>query len=327
MREKGFDPDLKLEIKTYDEWLRQVKVGNMQTAFYVSHAGQTYGPWTVTEITRRIAQMELIATDFIFDEATQGWIPLMECDAILGALRTIKPSAPPPPSAKVSMETAETATTSAPISVDRPKVVPLDAGLSVSGSQKVQDASSEDAEWFVQKDTHRYGPFTYLGLIKALQDKSVYEFDFICRKGEDHWVRLAEHEMFTPDAIRIAMKQSGREGAKFFFARKYPRFPVMSEVIVHDNTSVWLGQTYQASEGGVGVTIRNAKLNPGQMLHLHFAESGGLPAFNAMCEVVNKRYVANVRDPHAAVPYGVKFVNLDADTQRALKEYFSQKAS
>lgn len=284
----------------------------MQTTFYVSHAGQTYGPWTVSEIMRRIAQMELIATDYIFEDSKSNWVPLMECEVISRALRSAKPSAPPP---GVPTKTETTATSTA-------KVIPLKAETAV-----LQDASSAEAEWFVQKETHRYGPFTYLGLIKALQEKSIFEFDLIWRNGAEKWVRLAEHEMFTLEAIRAAMGQAGTESSKFFFERQFPRFSLKSEVIVHDNTSVWLGQTYQSSEGGSGVTIRNATLAPGQVLYIHFTEYQGIPAFNALCEVVNKRYMPNVRDPRAAVPYGLKFVKIDAGVKEALREYSCAKAA
>lgn len=287
----------------------------MQTTFYVSHAGQTYGPWTLVEITRRVAQMELFATDYIYDDRKAGWVPLMECDAVVSALRATKPSAPPS-EGEPALRAAETKPAAEPPGRSRP-MEPL--GL--------QDASSADAEWFVRKNAHSYGPFTYLGLIKALQDKSIFDFDMVWRKGTEQWIRLAEHEMFTPGAIRAAMTKSGRESSKFFFERQFPRFPVRSEVIVHDNKSVWLGQTYQGSEGGSGMTIRNAMLVPGQLLYLHFAEFEGIPAFNALCEIVNKRFVPNVRDPRAAVPYGVKFINIDKGVKQALKEYYTAKAA
>lgn len=290
----------------------------MQMSFYVSHAGQTYGPWTVEEIMHRIAQMELIATDFIFDESRDGWVPLMECDAVVSALSMTKPSAPPPKAPVVS---------GGPSSREVPAEKSALAERPSVTSSELHDASSADAQWFVQKETHRYGPFTYLGMIKALQEKSIFDFDLISRKGEEKWVRLAEHEMFSPEAIRAAMKTSGHETSKFFFERKFPRFPVSSEVIVHDNKSVWLGQTFQSSEGGSGMLIRNALLVPGQVLHLHFTEFEGIPAFNALCEVVNKKYVPNVRDPRASVPYGVKFVSIDSGVREAMKEYFSTKAA
>ncbi len=289
----------------------------MQTAFYVSHAGQTYGPWALAEITLRIARMELIATDYVYDDGKNAWVPLMECEAVVEALRSEKPSAPPPRQ---------------PVASPAPSEAGGGRSEASPGAEpaRLHDASSEDAQWFVQKGAHRYGPFTYLGLIKALQEKSIFDFDLVWNKGaeaNETWVRLAEHEMFTPAAIRGTMETAGRESSKFFAARRFPRFPVASEVIAHDNKSVWLGRTYQASEGGSGVTIRNAMLEPGQVLHLHFEEFDGLPAFNAICEVVNKRYVPNVRDPRAAVPYGVRFVDVDKDVQLALKEYGSVKAA
>lgn len=286
---------------------------NSQTAFYVSHAGQTYGPWTVVEITKRIAQMELIATDYIYDEQKSGWVPLLECNAVVSALRAAKPSAPPgaPPRGDVEKRAAQ----------------PVGPGEAVLVSEPSASGEESGGDWFIQRESHRYGPFTYLGLIKALQEKSVFDFDLVWRNGMDEWIRIAEHEMFAPDVIRSLSEKKQADTKQFFFQRRFPRWPIQSEVIVHDNRSVWLGQTYEGSEGGSGMTIMNSVLLPGQVLFLHFTGFGELPAFNALCEIVNKRYVSNIRDPRTAVPYGVKFVKLEKHVQDAMREYYASKVA
>ncbi len=281
----------------------------MQVSYFVSHAGQNYGPWTIAEITQKIAQMELIATDYIFDDGQQAWIPILECTAVTAALRAQKPSAPP------SSKNLNEATHSDPTPMR---------------NQYLQDASSAGAELYVQRGTHRYGPFTYLGMIKALQEKTIFDYDLVWRRSSDaigspeQWIRIAEHEMFTEVAIRDMQKRAGHQD-RFFFQRQHPRFPMMSEVIVHDNQTVWLGQTFQASEGGSGMVIQNATIIPGQVLNLHFTGFDGLPSFNALCEVVNKRYVANVRDQRTTVPYGVKFLKIDKRIQQTIREYSGSK--
>ncbi len=375
----------------------------MQVSYFVSHAGQTYGPWTVSEITQRIAQMELIATDYVFDDGQQSWVPILECAAVIEALRAQKPVAPPAskaglgrqgpphPSVKIGRTTGaivdeiytrdESGEPTEKLSSEKltEKMTESRAGSSASttgateptvphqsepaapnksepaalnksepaalnksepsalyksepevqcNKSDFQDASSENAEWFVQRSTHRYGPFTYLGLIKALQEKTIFDYDLVWRRGAggidspEKWIRIAEHDMFTEDAIR---KMQTRNGSRedFFFQRRYTRFPMASEVIVHDNQSVWLGQTFQASEGGSGMVIQNALLVPGQVLSLHFTGFDGLPSFNALCEVVNKRYVANIRDSRTTVPYGMKFVKVDKLVQQSMREYTS----
>lgn len=290
-----------------------MKVSSMQTTYFVSHAGQTYGPWPVVEITNRIAKMELIATDYIYDESTSKWIPLMECKAIIEALRSQKPSAAPPsaPPPKAAAPTAE----------------PLDVVVHTATITPIkEDSETEETqalEWFIQKESHRYGPFSYEGLVKALQEKSVFDYDLVWKQGQEKWVRIAEHELFNSEAIR---KLKG-QGGKLFTQRKHKRVEMKSDVIVHDNKSVWLGQTYQGSEGGSGMNVRNATLMPGQVLFLHFSGFEGVPAFNALCEVVSKKYVPNIRDQRSAVPYGMKFVKLDKHVQEAMRDFFKSKAA
>jgi len=281
----------------------------MQTSFFVSHAGQTYGPWTVGEITSRIAKMELIATDYIYDDASSNWIPLMECKAIIEALRQQKPAAPP--SAPPPKATAPESKPEIDLVVHTSTITPTVSETDPSG------------EWFVQKDTHRYGPFTYQGLVKALQEKSVFDYDLVWKKGMEKWVRVAEHELFNPEAIRALQKES----KNIFQQRKHKRLPIQTDVIVHDNKSVWLGQTFQGSEGGSGMHVRNATLMPGQVLFLHFTGFEGIPSFNALCEVVSKKYVPNIRDPRSTIPYGMKFVKIDRDVQNKMRDFFGRKAA
>lgn len=297
----------------------------MQTSYFVSHAGQTYGPWTVSEITTRIAQMELIATDYIYDDATSAWIPLLECKAITDALKAQRPagappSAPPMPKAPEQRVHVEANVKLASVQPE----VRIESPSSLVAPHP-EDASSDQAEWFIQKDSHRYGPFTYPGLVKALQEKSVFDYDLVWRKGMEKWVRLAEHELFSAEAIR-EFKENPQNANRVFFERKYPRVAVKSDVIVHDNRSVWLGQTYQGSEGGSGMMVRNATLVPGQVLFLHFTGHESIPSFNALCEVVSKKYVPNIRDPRSPVPYGMKFVKVDKHVQEAMREFYKSKA-
>ena len=40
-----------------------------------------------------------------------------------------------------------------------------------------------------------------------------------------------------------------------------------------------------------------------------------MPPFNAICEVVSKRYDEDVRDASAPVKYGLKFTNISEEAQ------------
>ena len=47
---------------------------------------------------------------------------------------------------------------------------------------KIADPKSLQ-EWYILKWDNKYGPFSYLEVIQMLQNKSVFEFDFIWKNG------------------------------------------------------------------------------------------------------------------------------------------------
>lgn len=325
-----------------------------QTEFYVSKGDQTLGPWTMDEIADRLARAEISVTDFVYDESRTDWIPLLECAALKERLRRSKPKAPPPQHTgnkstptkgsaeparnRISTDdlligamTAETSPTTSTGKGDRVENEALARAFTGQAEEVPTETPSQmaaeaaSAEWFVQKGNHRYGPFSYMGLVKALQEKSIYEFDFVWKSGMERWVRLAEHEDFRAEKIR-GLRDKVKESSGVFFHRRHPRIPFDSEVIVHDNRSVWMGRAYEGSVGGSGLVIENATLVPGQVILLHFAAREGLPAFNALCEIVSKKYVKEIRDPKAPVSYSVRFLKMDAGAEPAVQEYFRTRA-
>ncbi len=282
-----------------------------QTMFHVSKAGSTngesLGPWTIEEIAERLAKTEIAVTDFVYDEKREDWIPLVECEALKEHLRRSKPKAPPKPKTVEAQAPAPT-----PEVREQREVQPM--AMATRGP---------NGEWFVQKGVNRYGPFSYLSLIRALQEKSVYEFDFVWTEGMDSWMRLAEHEAFHPEKIR-ELTTDKTAAASIFTQRAHPRLRFDSEVIVHDDKSAWIGRAFEGSVGGSGLVIENAALYPGQTIRLHFAPADGLPAFNVLAEIVNKKYVKTVRGASSPVQYAVRFLEMDESAKKRVKEFFSK---
>lgn len=285
-------------------------MANAQTEFYVSKNEQQLGPWTVREMAAKLSVGEIAVTDFTFDDSKNDWIALFQCEAFQAYMTSQKPkSAPPKKSAPVVVEA---------VSPAAPVKIPIET--SVASSPLVTQ------DWFVQKGQHRYGPFTYLGVIRALQEKTVYEFDLCWKNGMNEWVRIAEHGDFQGEKIRSLTAHAQLE-EKVFSQRQHPRIGFETEVLVHDNRSVWLGRAFEASVGGSGLVIENATLVPGQTVLLHFAENANLPSFNALCEIVGKKFVKDVRDPKSAVHYSVRFVKLDPQAQARVEKYFQSHAA
>lgn len=291
-----------------------------QTEFYIAQGDDSLGPWTIEEIATKIAARELSVTDFVFDDGRQDWIPLLECEALKRHLNKAKPKAPPP-KAQAVKPAATAVAEEVPVAVE--------AKMETQPAQALSRTNDPAAEWFVQKGANRYGPMTHSDVIRALQEKSVYDFDFIWKQGTESWMRIAEHPEFHPDRIRELAGKIAKDGAKeeVFFQRQHPRIRFESEVIVHDDQSVWMGQAFEAGIGGSGLVIENATLTPGQVVRVHFGPSDGLPAFNALGEIVGKRYTREIRGTKSPVRYALRFLQLDGSAESSVREYFETKVT
>jgi hypothetical protein len=282
-----------------------------QIEFYVSKGEQQLGPWTVQELATKVASGEIVVTDFVFDDLKNDWVTLFQCEAFQAYMQSQKPKSAPPRKAAPQVKQADSLA----------RAFTSTQGREAEPAPVVAAKTGPAQEWFVQKGQHRYGPFTYLGVIRALQEKTVYEFDLCWKNGMNEWIRIAEHEDFKSDKIRSLTGEAKSE-EQVFAQRQHPRVGFETEVLVHDNRSVWLGRAFEGSAGGSGLIIENATLVPGQTVLLHFAERADLPAFNALCEIVGKKYAKDVRDPKSPVQYSVRFVKLDAQAEARVQKYF-----
>ena len=187
--------------------------------------------------------------------------------------------------------------------------------------------SSNEVEWFVLKGENKFGPFTFNDLIKMLQEKSIFEFDYVWHAALTTWQRIAEVSEFRPHNIK-RLRDSGKANVSdIFFRRRHMRVDWDSSIIIHDNRHLWRGESLEISAGGAGVVIPNASLNPGQSLYLHFKPADGVPAFNAVCEIVSKQYVKDAKGNDTPVRYGVKFTKINTTTQRTLQDYADKKGN
>jgi hypothetical protein len=300
-----------------------------QIDFIVAKGDEQMGPMTIAQVAAEIASGNIAVTDYVYDSVKSDWITLFECDALKSHLAASKPKAPPK-AVKAKTESSHSKTEIL-LAVSEEAEDALDEITDVVETVTLQTPpqtapSAEDgkAEWYVQKGQHRYGPFSYLSVLKGLQDKTVYEFDLICKNvgsEEEQWYRIAELPEFSSDNVRSLQETA----EAVFTTRRFPRVEFDVEVIVHDNSNVWMGRAFEASAGGTGLIIENATLVPGQTLLLHFAGKDELPPFNALCEIVGKKFSKDVRDANSPVQYACRFVKLDSKVEKAVQSYFLSK--
>lgn len=181
------------------------------------------------------------------------------------------------------------------------------------------------SEWYVLKGEHRFGPFDYTDLLRMLQEKVIFEFDYAWHGGLTDWQRISEISDFKEQAVRTLI--SDRKITRgIFIERKHPRFPHHGHLLIHDQKTWWRGQAIEISAGGVGLVMSNSLVIPGQQLQLHFRSFESYPAFNAVGEIVNKRFIQNARGRNFPVQYGFKFLGLSGTGKERLLQILNEAA-
>lgn len=277
----------------------------MQTLFYVSSKEEQLGPFTLQDIGERLGEGELMPTDYLYLESVEDWVLLMEYKELADFMKPAKPKKPIP----------------------KPQV--SDAVAQVASEQASAERRNEDRstnleekkeEWFVLKGKDRFGPFSYREIIRMLQEKQVYEFDYVWKAPMKTWSRVAELEVFAAEEIEKMAGSDDPGVQQLFFRRRHARAQHGASLIVHDNHKVWKGESLEISEGGAGIRMSNSMLLPGQKIFVHFKPSDGLPSFNVMCEVVNKKFVTGVRSSSTPVTYGVRFLAINGDMKDSIRD-------
>lgn len=274
--------------------------------YHISHEGQQQGPFEIDEILQKVKSSELTLLDFIYDEEKSDWVLLMEFPPLAMKLKDFKPKAPP----------AAAQTPRPPADEDRKEL--HKAVVSAKSHSPHELAEHMVTEWYVLKGENKFGPFAFTDLVKMLQQKVVFEFDFAWHPGMATWKRVADLEAFDPKNIEKLKATLMPEIEEVFYRRRHRRVDYGATVLVHDNNQVWRGQGVEISAGGAGVIMENSNINPGQIIHLHFKPFDGVPPFNATCEVISKKAVEGVKDKVAPVRYGLRFKNLNEQTQKLL---------
>lgn len=260
--------------------------------FYLTQNGKPVGPWSSDDILSKLSAKSLSWTDYLYDEAKQDWVLLMDHPSFVGHFRELA---------------------NAPAAED----------TVVQRDEKPDASFSREKEWFILKGDNKYGPFPFLELLKMLQEKSLFEFDYVWNVKFSNWKRVSECEEFRPEKVK-ALKDSGHaEVEEVFFRRRHARASYGASLVVHDNKKVWKGESLEISPGGCGLVIDNSGLEPGQNLFLHFKAGDGVPPFNAICQIVSKH---SSEPGQQWVRYGVKFTSISRQVQLAIKDFTTKAA-
>ena len=253
--------------------------------YFINHDGSQKGPWTLEEIKQKIASSEISVMDYVFDEDRADWVVMMTFGPFAQLLHNVPVTVVPKPLEQ------------API-------------------------ASQD-EWFVLRADNKYGPFKYLDLVKMLQAKQLFDFDFVWNKSMSTWNRVSENDHFRADKIKQLKGSQAGNTENVFYRRKHARASINASILLHNNKEVWKGRSAEVSSGGAGLIIQASDIQVGQDLFLHFKAGDGVPPFNAVCKIVSK----SEHDKHnKEFRYGVKFTSISQSVQVAIKKYTDKVA-
>lgn len=268
----------------------------MAKQYYLSSNGVQHGPFSYEAVIGKIDDREHQWTDYIYDEVVGDWMLLLEHPEFSAKLSQRNPS--PPPAVKTAPDE---------------NVVKL-------------NEITKERGWFILKEGNNYGPFSQLEIIQMLQEKSLFEHDFIFHEKFNNWKCIAEVEDFSVENIRRVRDAGDVSISEVFFRRRHARASYGASLIVHNNLRVFRGKSLEISAGGAGVLIDCSELQPGQSLFLHFQPGEGVPPFNAVCQIVSKQFVREGAGSDEPVKYGVKFTTLSQSVRDSIKTYTTKAA-
>lgn len=261
--------------------------------YYLTQNGKPVGPWSVQEILSELKAQTINWTDYLYDESRKDWVLLLDhVDLVPYFKDSSNKGGSPFPQHQLRSEVKN---------------------IRSEGSEAVPKQ-----EWFALRGENKYGPFAYLELVKMLQSKKLFEFDYVWNASFAGWKRIAECDEFRPEKVKALMQSGGPELSEVFFRRRHARANYGSSIVVHNNKQVWYGESLEISSGGCGLLLGNQHLEPGQTLFLHFKVGDGVPPFNATCEVVSKQ---PAKTGNGYCKYGVKFTHINRQVQLAIRDF------
>ena len=177
--------------------------------------------------------------------------------------------------------------------------------------------------WYVKRNGQiqapTLGPFSYFEIIRQLQEKVLFQEDFVKTTDFDTWVKISECEQFNQGQIRNLLLSQKPE-VRGIFLRREPRVQYDSDIAVHYNKDTYPGQSVEISSNGVGLLLANSHLYVGQNLFLYFKIHDEIPKFNAIGKIVSKR------SQEKETKYGVRFVNVSKEIKELIRSYTHNKA-
>lgn len=308
----------------------------MSDVFYIHHFGEQLGPWSKDQVVKKIQSKDINITDYVYDEDHKEWVLICDSNHFAEYFKTLNNHfSNLIPGSKSDLnhpaEFSDNNSDDVKNSNNQKKNKKSNNGKADSEGRNIEegqvhefvDSKQMDQAWYILKNENKFGPYSFLDLVKMLQTKQLMEYDFIFKDGMPGWKTVSEVEEFSADKIRDLKKSGLAEIGELFFRRRYMRVEYGASIVIHNNKSVWKGKGLEISPGGAGFLLEKTSLSNGQIngnvsagdnLFLHFKAGDGVPPFNAVCTVVSVTSVSDLQ-----FKLGVKFTNISQNVQQSIK--------
>jgi len=182
---------------------------------------------------------------------------------------------------------------------------------------------STSNEWHVLKGETQYGPYTYEEMIRMLQTKLVFGYDYVWSPHMEAWAPMADLEEFSND--RMARLADQNRSQEIFSQRAHDRVLCILPCYVNDQQTLWEGTVENLSEGGALILMKNPVLLPGNIVHVHFRSRNEKDtAFNCTAEILTKRLVKTRIQHDTGIHYAVKFLSKTPVADKQIQTWLTE---
>lgn len=175
-------------------------------------------------------------------------------------------------------------------------------------SKEIQELFEK--KWYYIENNQPQGPLSQLDLIKKLQNKEIFDYQFVWAPHFDEWKMFCESEEFSKKYIQWVYEHLFEKNGEYYFNRRTStRKKVTCEASGHNASIFMSGLTESLSMNGCEVELDYPLLQIQDRVTVHFAYPKKLDLnFNAVCEVLQKKYTPRKLHQKMKVKYILKFL-------------------
>ena len=255
-------------------------------AFYISRQGRQEGPHSLELIEDKLKTDYLTPNDYIYDSKTNEWLLISRF--------------------KLTQEICQ-------------KLVKKN-GLSQS-----LEMIPINNNWYLLKGENQSGPYPYIEIVQMLEDKKVFEYDYVWSPAMTSWERISECESFETEKLKPFLKNQNSK-CPVQFRRKEARVEIGVSLVIHNNKKLINGNSFELSATGASIGISGNEFSLGELLVVHFRPSKLVPAFNVHCEVISHTKILS-ENSIEKYRIGVRFLKINNDAKTVIREIINLGAA